>query len=224
MHRVEDAPRRDAVTDALQPPTRARPGRIGCSGGAGRGDDGVARHPLLESGRTGHDARARHGSKSRHLAEHANTEGGVSNPERSSYQLQSSVSQPLPGGLRGRVRVDYFSDITAQQLYNNNLYQQTFSTRSFGGGLTGSWKGLSVSGQYQRTESFFDQSNSNVSGQAPGITTSPAPDVNESSSVRTKTVSLSRPEKVEPYTPERGVPPTTPGYTTWARDRGRGWA
>ncbi len=106
------------------------------------------------------------------LAEKANTTGGVSNPERTSYSVQANVTQPLAGGLRGRVRIDYFSDITAQQLYNNNLYQQTFSTRSFGGGVTGSWKGLSLSGQYQRTESFFDQSNSNVSGQAPGITAS----------------------------------------------------
>jgi LPS-assembly protein len=106
------------------------------------------------------------------LAEKANTTGGISNPERTSYSVQANVSQPLAGGLRGRVRIDYFSDITAQQLYNNNLYQQTFSTRSFGGGVTGSWKGLSLSGQYQRTESFFDQSNSNVSGQAPGITAS----------------------------------------------------
>src|SRR6476469_5878827 len=106
------------------------------------------------------------------LAEKANTTNGISNPERTSYSVQANVTQPLAGGLRGRVRVDYFSDITAQQLFNNNLYQQTFSTRSFGGGVTGSWKGLSLSGQYQRTESFFDQSNSNVSGQAPAITAS----------------------------------------------------
>jgi LPS-assembly protein len=106
------------------------------------------------------------------LAEKANTTGGVSNPERTSYQMQGNVTQPLPGGLRGRLRVDYFSDITAQQLYNNNLYQQTFSTRSFGGGLSGAWKGLSVSGQYQRNENFFNQTTSFVSGQAPGITAS----------------------------------------------------
>lgn len=106
------------------------------------------------------------------LAEHANTANGVSNPDRTSYQMQANATQALPGGLRGRVRVDYFSDITAQQLYNNNLYQQTFSTRSFGGGLSGAWMGLSVSGQYQRTESFANQTTSFVSGQAPGITAS----------------------------------------------------
>jgi LPS-assembly protein len=94
------------------------------------------------------------------------------NPERTSYQVATSVTQELPAGLRGRARIDYFSDITAQQLFNNNLYQQTFSTRSYGGGVSGAWKGLSVSGQYQRTESFFNSNDSFVSGQAPGITTS----------------------------------------------------
>jgi LPS-assembly protein len=106
------------------------------------------------------------------LKEDANTSGGVTNPARTSYQLAANVIQALPGGLRGRARVDYFSDISAQQLYNNNLYQQTFSTRSFGGGVSGAWLGLSVSGQYQRTESFYNSNDSFVSGQAPGITAS----------------------------------------------------
>jgi LPS-assembly protein len=97
------------------------------------------------------------------------TAGG---PERTSYQVAANITQGLPAGLRGRVRIDYFSDITAQQLYNNNLYQQTFSTRSYGGGLSGAWRGLSVSGQYQRTESFFNSDNSFVNGQAPGVTAS----------------------------------------------------
>jgi len=102
------------------------------------------------------------------LGENASAEG----PERTSYQVAANITQGLPAGLRGRMRVDYFSDITAQQLYNNNLYQQTFSTRSYGGGLSGAWRGLSVSGQYQRTESFFNSDNSFVSGQAPGVTAS----------------------------------------------------
>jgi LPS-assembly protein len=106
------------------------------------------------------------------LKENENTEGGVTNPARTSYQVAANVTQSLPGGLRGRARVDYFSNITAQQLYNNNLYQQTFSTRSYGGGVSGAWRGLSVSGQYQRTESFYNSTDSFVSGQAPGITAS----------------------------------------------------
>ncbi len=93
-------------------------------------------------------------------------------PARSSYQVAANMTQGLPAGLRARARVDYFSNITVQQLYNNNIYQQQFSTRSYGAGLSGAWRGLSVSGQYQRNESFFDSERSFVSGQAPGITAS----------------------------------------------------
>jgi LPS-assembly protein len=103
------------------------------------------------------------------LNEDATSDGGAA---RTSYQVAANVTQALPAGLRGRARIDYFSDITAQQLYNNNIYQQMFSTRSYGGGISGAWRGLSVSGQYQRTESFFNSNDSFVSGQAPGITAS----------------------------------------------------
>ncbi len=103
------------------------------------------------------------------LKEHASESGDPSAPERTSYQVSSSITQALPAGLRARARVDYFSDITAQQLFNNNLYQQTFSTRSIGAGISGAWSGLSVSGNYQRNESFFNTNDSFVSGQAPGV-------------------------------------------------------
>ena len=98
--------------------------------------------------------------------------GGRHRPGPDQLSGAANITQALPAGLRGRARVDYFSDITSQQLYNNNLYQQTFSTRSYGGGVSGAWRGLSVSGQYQRTESFYNSNDSFVSGQAPGITAS----------------------------------------------------
>lgn len=99
-------------------------------------------------------------------------EGVVTEPERNNYWLRANVAQSLPGGLRGRARLDYFSDISVEQLFNNNLYQSTFSTRSLGGGISGSWGGLSVSGNYQRTESFYNSTDSFVSGSAPGLVAS----------------------------------------------------
>ncbi|MEZ5287703.1 MAG: putative LPS assembly protein LptD [Vicinamibacterales bacterium] len=106
------------------------------------------------------------------LQEKETETNGFVDPARTSYRLTSNVTQSLPGGLRGRARLDYFSDIQAQQLYNNNLYQQTFSTRSLGGGVSGAWRGLSVSGSFQRTESFLSTDSSFVSGQAPGVVAS----------------------------------------------------
>ena len=95
--------------------------------------------------------------------------GPVEEPGRRSYMLIGNLVQPLPGGLRANARVDYFSDVSAQQLYNNNLYQMAFSNRSIGGGLSGSWGRLSASGTFQRTESFYSSTSSFVSGQAPGL-------------------------------------------------------
>jgi LPS-assembly protein len=106
------------------------------------------------------------------LKQNEGTTDGSGDPARTSYQVQANITQALPAGLRGRARIDYFSDMTTQQLFNNNLYQQTFSTRSYGGGLSGAWRGLSVSGQYQRTESFTGSDSSFVNGQAPGINAS----------------------------------------------------
>lgn len=98
--------------------------------------------------------------------------GPVTDPARTSYQANVNVSQPLPAGLRARARVDYFSSVTAQQLYNNNFFQANAGTRAIGGGVSGSWGGLSLSGTFQRNESFFSADNSFVSGQAPGLTAS----------------------------------------------------
>jgi lipopolysaccharide assembly outer membrane protein LptD (OstA) len=95
--------------------------------------------------------------------------GPVEEPGRRSYMVIGNLVQPLPGGLRANARVDYFSDVSAQQLYNNNLYQQAFSNRSIGGGLSGSWGRLSASGAFQRTESFYSSTSSFVSGQAPSL-------------------------------------------------------
>ncbi|MDH4064655.1 MAG: putative LPS assembly protein LptD, partial [Acidobacteriota bacterium] len=101
------------------------------------------------------------------------TAGGTFvDPARTSYRLSGNVTQGLPWRLRGRARLDYFSDIAAEQLYNNNLYQNTFSTRSLGGGVSGAWRGLSLSGSYQRNESFYNSTDSFVNGQAPGVVVS----------------------------------------------------
>jgi len=95
--------------------------------------------------------------------------GAVEEPGRRSYMVIGNLVQPLPGGLRANARVDYFSDVSAQQLYNNNLYQMAFSNRSIGGGLSGSWGPLSASAAFQRTESFYSSTSSFVSGQSPGV-------------------------------------------------------
>jgi len=103
------------------------------------------------------------------LNEKASVLNGANLPERRSSQYTGGLTQGLPGKLTGRVRVEYFTDVTVQQLYNNNFYDASRSTRSFGGGIAGSWRGLSANSNIQRTEYFYSQTDSYVSGSAPSV-------------------------------------------------------
>ena len=88
---------------------------------------------------------------------------------RTSQTIQGGLSQNLPFGLTARGRVDYFTDVTVQQTYNHDFFAASQSNRSIDGGLSGSWRNLSVSGAFQRTEIFYNGDDSIVSGRAPGV-------------------------------------------------------
>lgn len=107
------------------------------------------------------------------LREHAATyeQNGVetSTPERTSYQIQGSMSQRLGKSFRARGRVDYFSDITVQQTYHQNVYNASQRQRLVNGsvsGVVGSWN---ITGSYDRTEFFYGTTQSTVRGGTPRI-------------------------------------------------------
>ena len=100
------------------------------------------------------------------------TSGGVTTttPARRSYEIRGGASQPLPAGLRARTRVDYFSDLTTQQLYNTNIYEASLRQRTIEGSVTGSWSGVSVTSNFRRSELFSSETDSIVNGYTPSIT------------------------------------------------------
>jgi lipopolysaccharide assembly outer membrane protein LptD (OstA) len=80
------------------------------------------------------------------LREHEATfdDGGstVTTPERRSYEIRGTMSQRLSRTFRARARADYFSDITVQQTYNQNVFDASRRTRVYSGsvsGTLGSW-------------------------------------------------------------------------------------
>jgi LPS-assembly protein len=89
---------------------------------------------------------------------------------RRSKSIRGGLSQNLPFNLSARARVDYFTNVTVQQTYNRDFYNASNSNRSYQGGISGSWRNLSVNGTIMRNETFFNQTDSTVSGQAPGFT------------------------------------------------------
>ena len=95
--------------------------------------------------------------------------GGL-RPARRSKTMRGGLSQNLPLGLSARARVDYVTDVTVRQTYNHDFANAVNSTRSYSGGVSGAWRSLSMSSSYDRTESFYDLTNSTVNGREPGLT------------------------------------------------------
>jgi LPS-assembly protein len=95
--------------------------------------------------------------------------GGV-RPARQSKTMRGGLSQNLPFGLAARARVDYVTDVSVRQTYNHDFYNASNSTRTYNGGVSGSWRNLSVNSTFDRTESFRDLTNSTVNGREPGFT------------------------------------------------------
>lgn len=94
--------------------------------------------------------------------------GRTRDPKRST-QMRGNLTQNLPLGLSARGRVDYVTDVTVRQTYDRDFYNASNSTRSYEGGISGSWRSLSTNGTYRRTETFADLNNSTVTGQEPGF-------------------------------------------------------
>jgi LPS-assembly protein len=95
---------------------------------------------------------------------------GVTTPGRRSYQVTGGMTQALGGGLRARANADYVSDILPEQLYQQDVYRATRSTRSFGGNITGNWREFVVSGTLDRTDVFYPDKSYTTYGGLPRIT------------------------------------------------------
>ncbi|MFB3853358.1 MAG: LPS-assembly protein LptD [Vicinamibacterales bacterium] len=95
--------------------------------------------------------------------------GGTASAGQRSYEIRSGVSQALGKRFRARGRVDYFSSVTTQQIYNQNIYDASRRQRSVSANIGGTLGGISLSGGFDRTEYFFGESNSILSGAAPRI-------------------------------------------------------
>jgi LPS-assembly protein len=90
-------------------------------------------------------------------------------PARQSYQIQGSASQSLPFRLALRGNVNYFSDVTVQQTYQQDIYASSLRQRTYGLNLSGNWNRYSLSGTFQQNETFFSATDSYVTGDRPRI-------------------------------------------------------
>jgi LPS-assembly protein len=118
----------------------------------------------------GSDGQIRFYNLREHTAEYTGDSGTVTTtPERTSYQVQGNLSQRLSRSFRARGRVDYFSDITVQQTYHQNVYNASQRQRVVNGsvsGVIGSWN---LTSSYDRSEFFYGTTQSTVRGGTPRV-------------------------------------------------------
>jgi LPS-assembly protein len=108
-----------------------------------------------------------------HEATYTQSDGSVSTlPAQRSYEIRGNANQQLPFGLRARGRVDYFSSLTTMQTFNTNIYDASRNQRSFGGNVVGAWGSYSLNATYDRTQYFYNDTNSSTTGSAPRISVS----------------------------------------------------
>ena len=92
-----------------------------------------------------------------------------------SYEITGNMNHALTQRIRARARLDYFTNLVTQQLYHQNLYQQSRNRRLIEGGLTAGFGPLMTSLLYQRSEIFSSETSSQVYGSEPRVTANLAP-------------------------------------------------
>jgi LPS-assembly protein len=98
------------------------------------------------------------------------TNGQVStSPAKESFMIDGGANQMLPGHLRARGRISYFSDITTNQTFSTNINTAASNTRSYGANVVGSWRTYSLNATVDRNEYFGTTTSSALTGSSPRL-------------------------------------------------------
>ena len=93
----------------------------------------------------------------------------VDQPGRRSFRAYGNMSQSLGGRWYAQGQADYSSDLTVDQLYSTDINRASRRNRSFGGSVSGTTKGLRVTGRYDRNEYFADNGTSSLRSNSPRV-------------------------------------------------------
>ncbi len=104
-----------------------------------------------------------------HEAEISSGGGTTVLPARQSNDIRGLATQRIGSAWTARGQINYFSDITVQQTYNQNIFQASNRQRSFSGNLTGRLGSYQLSSTYAANETFFGDTQSTLNGGGPRI-------------------------------------------------------
>jgi len=94
---------------------------------------------------------------------------GLPTSAQRSYDIRGNANQMLPGNLRARANVNYFSSIVSSQTFNTNIYDISRNQRSFGGNVVGAWRNYTLNATLDHSEYFYDTTTSSISGSWPRV-------------------------------------------------------
>src|SRR5262245_47316360 len=107
------------------------------------------------------------------LNEHNTTIADPSRPDAltgsRSFELRGGANQLLPGRLRARASVNYFSSLATSQTLNTNIYDQSRNTRDFGGNIVGAWGTYTLNSTIRHSEYFPGETSSTIQGDWPRV-------------------------------------------------------
>jgi LPS-assembly protein len=98
--------------------------------------------------------------------------GTITTPARRNFRLMGDVAQRLPAGLFARASTNYFSSITTEQRYQQDIYRATDRRRHFGGNLSGNWGAYSLSATLDRHDTFYGEDTFVTNGSFPRVSLS----------------------------------------------------
>ncbi len=93
-------------------------------------------------------------------------DGTVVRPAHRSFDMRGSMNQALTQTMRMTGHINYFTDISTQQIYQQNIYDLSLRTRSYGASVSAGTGRYRFSGQYDKTDVFTGTSASRV-GEGP---------------------------------------------------------
>ena len=88
---------------------------------------------------------------------------------RRAFGAYGNLSQSLGRGWYTQARADYSSDLTVNQLYSTDIARASQRTRSYGSSISGTARGIRITGTYDRNEYFAENLTSSVRGNTPRI-------------------------------------------------------
>jgi LPS-assembly protein len=94
---------------------------------------------------------------------------GIGIPPSQSYEIRGNLNQVLPGNLRARANVDYFSSLSTMQTFNTNIFDLSRNQRTYGGNLVGAWRTYTLNATFNRTQYFSSDTYSVLTGTSPRI-------------------------------------------------------